>query len=88
MLFTLACPSNCESCYLDVTAKCLMSGCKQGYARKSDGTCAGESMPVCSMEKYLLFIRTCIRECVRAYFSATMCVVVQTLIYVNIKMTK
>ncbi|KAI0209770.1 hypothetical protein LSAT2_005508 [Lamellibrachia satsuma] len=34
------CPTDCESCYLDgTTSKCLMSGCKQGFARKTDEIC-------------------------------------------------
>ena len=39
------CPANCDLCDTDGSnTKCLLSGCQQGYTRKSDGTCAGESV--------------------------------------------
>ena len=68
MLFISACPTNCESCYWDSTAKCLMSGCKQGFARKADGTCVGECVSTHTMETYLL----CIRMCMHVYIHACM----------------
>ena len=53
MLSMSVCPGTCESCYLKgTTATCLTSGCKQGYAAKSDGACAGEYVPVCNFETY------------------------------------
>ena len=61
MLSISACPGDCESCYLDdTTPKCLMSGCKQGFARKTDKICVGKFVPVRAMEAYLLCIRTSI----------------------------
>ena len=66
MLSISACLDNCESCYWDTSAKCLMSGCKQGFARKADGKCYGESVSVHSKETFVMYqnVCACIHACV------------------------